>query len=378
MTAAHALTVRSIDVRPLDRGEELTILWSHPVDPVYFTLDSPDRLVVDSALFEWKVDNSDLAKTESSLIHRIRYARHDAKTSRIVMDLTGAVKVEKIEQNRRAKLVLRLSPRSVTVPARLPTKKIKAIKPSVPKPAVMTALPSSMASSKAYKPLIYIDAGHGGQDPGAIGRSKTKEKFVTLRYAKALRDALRKTGKFRAELTRDEDKFILLRERFRIARRAKADLFLSLHADSAPNSKARGLSIYTLSEKASDAEAAALAKQENKVDVLADMDLSHEDEEVAGILIDLARRETKNKSVRLAESIVKSVKGKARLLTNPHRHAGFAVLKAPDIPSVLIELGFLTNREEEKLLNTKAYQRRVVEGLVDGVEAYFDSGSTGE
>jgi N-acetylmuramoyl-L-alanine amidase len=219
-------------------------------------------------------------------------------------------------------------------------------------------------------PLIVIDAGHGGQDPGTIGRSQTKEKNITLAYAHALRDALVATGRFRANLTRSGDTFILLRERFHIARQQKADLFISLHADSAPTTRAKGLSIYTLSEDASDAEAAALATQENKVDVLADVNLGSQDDEVASILIDLAQRETKNKSIILADNIVTALRGRVELLPNTHRYAGFAVLKAPDIPSALIEIGFLSNADEEQKILSRTHRGEVVRGIITGITKY--------
>lgn len=221
------------------------------------------------------------------------------------------------------------------------------------------------------KPLIVIDAGHGGIDPGTIGVRKTKEKNVTLEYAKALKTALENTGRYRVHLTRSDDRFILLRERFHIARRMHANLFISLHADSALNKSARGLSVYTVSEESSDAEAAALAAQENKVDVLADMDLSHQDADVADILIDLAQRETKNKSITLADHLVAALRGKVTLLSNTHRYAGFAVLKAPDIPSALVEIGFLSHPEEEQIIQSRQHREQVVQGLVKGITNYF-------
>jgi N-acetylmuramoyl-L-alanine amidase len=224
---------------------------------------------------------------------------------------------------------------------------------------------------KAILPLIVIDAGHGGQDSGTIGRSQTKEKNVTLAYAHALRDALVATGRYRASLTRSDDRFIMLRDRFRMARAQKAALFISLHADSAPTDQARGLSIYTLSEEASDAEAEALAAQENKVDVLAGVDLGTQDADVADILIDLAQRETKNKSIILADDIVDAMRGRVDLLKNTHRYAGFAVLKAPDIPSALIEIGFLSHPEEEKKIITRTHRAAVIRGIVTGMDRYF-------
>lgn len=366
------MQVDSVRVNRQAAVEEVVIELDKAAKHRVFTLKNPHRLVMDLPSFEWEVNAAQLARTRSRLITQIRYARFDASTSRVVFDLNQPVRYEvdspEISQTKR----LRLVPKGKEVTQKSPPawERKKRSRPPVVTPG-KAILPTSKAQDRK-KPLIVIDAGHGGKDSGAIGkRSKTREKIITLRYARALRDALKKNGKFQVALTRNEDKIIPLRERFRIARRKKADLFLSIHADAAPNPDARGLSVYTLSEKASDAEAAALAQQENKVDLLADVDLTHENEEVAGILIDLARRDTKNKSVTLAEQVVKAMKGKVNLLKNPHRHAGFAVLKAPDIPSILVEVGFLSHRQEEKLLNQKEHQTKVVNGLAKAIENYF-------
>jgi len=223
---------------------------------------------------------------------------------------------------------------------------------------------------KPSKPVIVIDAGHGGQDPGTSGPGGSDEKDITLDYAKALRDRLMKSGRYQVVLTRDDDEYITLRGRVDIARKAQASLFISLHADSAPDA-VRGLSVYTVSEKASDAEAEALAARENKSDVLSGMDLSEERKDVADILISLAERETKNRSATLADVLVTSLDGKVHLLSNSHRFAGFAVLKAPDIPSVLVEIGFLSHPKEEKLIRSKTYRDKVTAGIAAGVDRYF-------
>ncbi len=230
---------------------------------------------------------------------------------------------------------------------------------------------SKFKKKNRQKPLIIIDPGHGGVDPGTTGPNGVNEKDVVLQFAKALKARLLKSGHYRVELTRETDEFIMLRQRVKIARDKKADLFISMHADSAPEAAARGLSVYTLSEKSSDEEAAALAARENKSDVLAGMDLSEERQDVADILISLAQRDTANRSSQLADLLVYSLDGKVRLLSNSHRFAGFAVLKAPDIPSALIELGFLSHPQEEKQLKTASYRQTVVDGIASGVESYF-------
>jgi N-acetylmuramoyl-L-alanine amidase len=221
--------------------------------------------------------------------------------------------------------------------------------------------------------VIVIDAGHGGKDPGAIGPTGTHEKDITLRTAIELRDALARTGRYTVHLTRSDDRFIILRDRTRIAQRHKADLFLSLHADSHARPDARGLSVYTLSETASDREAAALAARENKADLIGGVDLRRESNEVSSILIDLVQRETMNLSARYAQTLVTTMERRISLLQNPHRFAGFMVLKAPDTPSVLLEMGFISNQKEEWQLKQRSYRGKIIDGIVEATNRYFDS-----
>jgi N-acetylmuramoyl-L-alanine amidase len=223
------------------------------------------------------------------------------------------------------------------------------------------------------KPLIIIDAGHGGVDPGAIGAGGVFEKNVTLAMARELKRQLEETRAYRVHLTRDSDIYLKLHERVDIARARKADLFISLHADSVNRANIRGASVYTLSEKASDQQTALLADRENRADLIAGVDLSGEDKQVAGILVDLAMRDTMNQSSFFANTLVSDLRRSGvSILEKPHRHAGFAVLKAPDIPSVLIEMGFLSNRSEAGKLSDAAYRSRFAHALVGGIGAYFD------
>ena len=217
--------------------------------------------------------------------------------------------------------------------------------------------------------IITIDAGHGGIDPGAINLGK-KEKNITLKAAKELKIMLKNKG-FKVFLTRNDDKFISLRKRRNIAKKNKSDLFISLHVDSLKKKSTRGTSIYTLSEKASDKITAKLAERENKVDLIAGVNLQDVDNEVASILLDLNRRDTKNSSSLFAESYVSITrKNGHRLLKRPHRHAGFAVLKSTDIPSVLIELGFLSNVNDVKLLTKKKSRIRLLNSLAEAIELF--------
>ncbi len=223
------------------------------------------------------------------------------------------------------------------------------------------------------KKIIVLDPGHGGQDPGAIGYSGVYEKNITLAMGRELKALLDKKGKYKVYLTRSTDKFIPLRERVKIARRYKADLFMSIHADSALNRNAKGLSVYTLSETASDKEAAALAERENKADVISGLNLIEHSKEVSDILINLAQRETMNRSSEFAAFMVQEMKKSVKLVANTHRFAGFAVLKAPDIPAVLLEMGYLSNRQEEKLLQQKNYRKKLAESTAEAIDKYFEN-----
>jgi N-acetylmuramoyl-L-alanine amidase len=225
--------------------------------------------------------------------------------------------------------------------------------------------------------LVVIDAGHGGIDPGTLGRGGVREKDVVLNVAHELRKALQTTGRYRVQLTRDADVFIPLRERVQMARAAQADLFVSLHADSNDHQDIRGASVYTLSEDASDRETAKLAEKENMSDVIAGVDLAGDNSPVASILISLAQRDTMNRSVRFAEHVLISLR-RATLVrpTSPHRSADFAVLKAPDIPAALIELGYLSNPSDESEMSKAAWRTKVAASIVTAIDGHF-SGEAG-
>ncbi|MEN9894242.1 MAG: hypothetical protein RIR97_94 [Pseudomonadota bacterium] len=221
--------------------------------------------------------------------------------------------------------------------------------------------------------IVAVDAGHGGIDAGATGiDSKTQEKEITLDYAKAFVDLLNAEPGIHAFLTRDRDIFLSLSERVTLARQKKANLFVSIHADTLPQKDIRGATIYTISDKASDNLAENLARRENKSDEIAGVPLENEPAEVADILIDLARRETQAFSISLADVIVKSFEGEINLINNPRRAAGFRVLMAPDVPSVLIELGFLSNRDDEAQLINPEFRKKVAARLTEAVRVYRD------
>jgi N-acetylmuramoyl-L-alanine amidase len=255
---------------------------------------------------------------------------------------------------------------------------MKTVGPPATDPVARAAdIPPPLPARKPTPPrdgrhIVAIDAGHGGVDPGTIGISGTREKDITLAMAREVRrQLLASHSNYRVVMTRDSDMFIQLRERIAIAQRAGAELFVSLHADSIADHTVRGGSVYTLSETASDSEAAALAAKENKADLIAGLDLSDQSQAVARILIDLRQRLTKNASVVLARDVIDELRPATRLLPRTHRFAGFAVLKAPDIPSVLIELGYLSNATDERLLRQKRHRRQVATALVRAINAFF-------
>ena len=227
--------------------------------------------------------------------------------------------------------------------------------------------------SQRPKPLrvIAVDPGHGGVDPGAISPRGIYEKSITLASARELARQLEATGRYRAVLTGSRDVFVPLRERVARARRSHADLLMSIHADALPDRDLRGLSVYTLSDRASDRETAALAERENRDDFVAGLKLSRQPREIGAILLDLARRQTNNRSLALAGSVVGELGRAVPLLDKPHRSAGFVVLTAPDVPSALVELGCLSNRDEERLLPQPAYQQRLAKALLRAIDDYF-------
>ena len=344
--AQSATSISSVDIAADGTGAELLKFEANaPVTPKKaFSLENPNRVVIDIP----RVASGSLSLPKNytgQLVKAVRFGQFDPATSRIVLDLNGPAKVGEVTPGAPFTVqVIGTGP--ITAPAQ---------------PAVV---------KQEAKPLVIIDAGHGGQDPGAIGLHGTHEKDVTLNYALALREALLKTGRYRVGMTREDDTFIPLVERVSIARKMKGDIFISFHADSNPSPDAHGLSIYTLSENASDDEAAALADRENKADVISGIDLSKADADVASILIDLTQRETMNKSALMADAIVDSLHGRVTTLEKTHRFAGFRVLKGPDIPATLIELGFLTNQQDERMLLTPTYRDMVVNSVVKGIDRF--------
>lgn len=268
-------------------------------------------------------------------------------------------------------LVAAPSPSPVAHMAR-PPRQTHSITVAIPSPAPAVGLPPVEGPRDPARPLIVIDAGHGGHDPGAINADHGwREKDVTLAMARAIRSALLETGRFRVALTRDDDQFLILQERYGIARRLNADLFLSVHADAAPNVEARGATIYTLSEVASDREAARLAARENRSDILNGVNLTQQTPGVSSILIDLTQRDTMTRSTQFARLLEREAAPFVAFQTPAHRFASLVVLKAPDVPSLLLETGYISNEADGALIRSASGQRRMAKGIVQAVTIYF-------
>lgn len=331
------------------------------------TLNAPYRLVIDLPPVDWLRLPAHFERVAERLqgVSSVRYGWFQPGTYRIVLDLNGPAALSEVsiapDRNAFALTILWRMADAYRFQrfgnyAGIP----------VPKPPPRAERPRG-------KPLVVIDAGHGGVDPGAIGVNGTKEKDIVLQAAKAVAAKLEQTGRYRVLLTRDGDHFLKLRERVAIARRAKADLFLSLHANTAASPDAAGLSVYSLSETASDKIAAALARKENKTDIIAGVDLAAETDRAIPMLVGLARRETMNRSITFANGLLTASAGRVPILRRAHRQAGFAVLKAPDVPSVLIELGFLSNADEEALLNSPLHLAQISHSITAAVDGFFAS-----
>ena len=367
----------------------LVIELSAPVDYRAFALASPDRIVIDLPEIDWRMRPGSVRRAEG-LVHGFRFGLVRPGTSRVVLDLKrpGYIKGAFLLPPRDGamyRFVLDIAPGRQTLgksiasaPAVRRPKPAPKARPA-PQTKVSISQPRLRFPSPSRKPylgstkrrVVVIDPGHGGIDPGATGQSGIVEKNITLAAAHAIKARLVRTGRYKVLLTRDRDMFIQLRNRVAFARDKGAELFISLHADTIRNKNVRGLSVYTLSERASDKEAGELAERENKADLIAGIDLSSQAPGVTNILIDLAQRESMNESARAAGFLVTELKRVTRLLRNTHRFAGFAVLKAPDVPSLLIEMGFLSNARDERSLRSAKYRRRLAGAVTKGIDRFF-------
>jgi len=347
---------------------------SKSLDLTAFTLAEPYRVVVDLPQVAFHISPKS-GEGARGLVKAFRFGLVMPGGSRIVLDTTAPVRIDKAFvldaiDGQPARLVLDLVPvdretfmRNLAQENR-PRRGADPVKKSDREGAPKPADP---------RPLVMLDPGHGGLDTGTTAASGETEKSIVLDFALELRDKLEKTGKYRVAMTRSDDRFVPLGERVRLARAQGAALFISIHADALPHrdNETRGAAVYTLSENASDAEAAHLAEAENKADLIAGVDLSAEPDDLAGILIDLAQRETKAFSLQFARTVVNTLRNAARLHKKPIKSAGFRVLKAPDVPSVLIELGYVTSRADLKLLVSEGWRAKATDSMVQAVQTFF-------
>ncbi|MEJ2624213.1 MAG: N-acetylmuramoyl-L-alanine amidase [Pseudolabrys sp.] len=344
---------------------------THKVDIAVFSLADPYRVVIDLPQVTFKLPRH-AGEHGRGLVTAYRYGLVMRGGSRIVLDTAKPVRVKKAfvlppASGQPARLVVDLS--ATDRASFLHTVALQNRDERAKRPRRIAVAPKE---DKDPRPLIVLDPGHGGIDNGTHWKN-IDEKDIVLAFARVLREKLNRIGKYQVLMTRTDDTYIPLNDRVRFARRHHASLFISLHADSLParEGHAQGATVYTLSEKASDAQAAELANSENSSDVLAGVDLSNEPSDVASILFDLAQRETKTFSVRFAHHVVGQLRDTARLYKHPIKSAGFVVLKDPDVPSVLIELGYLSSAADRKNLISAAWRSKTAGALAEAVNAFF-------
>jgi N-acetylmuramoyl-L-alanine amidase len=377
LAAARASTINAMSVN----GNAITMAFDSAIGGASgLILDTPRRLAVD---IQGLTPGAMTASGGPVLQTRVGQLRPGI--GRVVFDLAGAsvVRAASLSDDRRT-LTLQLSDasqREFASAARAGRISYASFSPSEGRGAITVPLdppapyrlPIPAVEGRADKPLVVIDAGHGGHDPGSLSvDGRYREKDATLLIAKAIRDELLKSGRVRVALTRSDDRFLILQERREIARRLHADLFISVHCDSAPGSNASGATVYTLSEVSSDQVAARLAAKENRSDIINGVDLGETSNDVGNILIDLTQRETMNASSRFADILQRRLTGQGiQFKTTYHRFAGLAVLKAPDVPAVLLESGYITDPDDLKKLFSRSYQHDLAVGVTQAVEAHF-------
>lgn len=345
----------------------LTLTLSGPVAASAFVLDRPERAVVDMPDVNCQVAPG--PGRRGGLVAGFRCGRSGPGRARIVLDLAGPASV--------SQPVVSAGPIAGTWLLRVDlarTDEAAFRRDAAVGAADLVTTTGSIAPVRERpdtRPVVVLDAGHGGDDPGARSAAGSQEKDLTLAFTRDLRDRLVRSGRYRVTLTRDEDVFVALDERVRRAREAGAALFLSVHADSISRPSIRGATIYTGAERATDADAARLAERENEADLGAGIAGPGMPGEVAGILHELTQRETRGFSRRLAGHLHDRLAPVTRFTSEPHREAGFRVLRAPDIPAALLELGYLSNARDTELMFSEPWRRRSAEAVSDAIDRFF-------
>ena len=379
---AWAATIRDVDIS----ADRIVIRFDGRVaDAASFVLASPQRIAVDVR----GATPGATAREGRGAVRAVRQGQFDPDTARIVLDLarpaivsqggfdgdgrTLTLQLRTVSDSRFAQAAAEgrmqfLPPFSY---GRSERARSYSVSMDVPAARPAPALPP-VYGDDPNRPLVVIDAGHGGHDPGAISPDgELREKDLTLKTALAIKDELLRSGRVRVALTREDDRFLILQERYGIARKLGANLFISVHCDSAGNTAATGATAYTLSEVASDKEAAKLAARENKADIIAGVDLGQQSADISSILIDLTQRETMNTSASFARLLGREAAPLIPVKSNFHRMASLVVLKAPDMPSILFETGYISNQSDADLLNSRAGRRKIAESVRRAVEIHF-------
>ncbi len=374
---AAPTAVQDLRIAPYGDGIRVVIDLNRRVSFRHLKLEQPPRLAIDLPEVAWEVPPASNAGAVG-LVQGYRFGRFRPGVSRIVLDLAQRFEIRNVFElppgdGHGYRIVTDL----VAAAAQSGTTEVAAGMDGVDGQRlagvpVITPPPPKQAPPPPRQRIIVIDPGHGGIDPGAIGAGGDYEKDIVLRMGLELRRQLEATGRYQVVMTRDADRIVRLRDRLHIAHQSGGQLFISLHADSLVTAPAvRGASVYTLSEQASNDEAARLASKENRADILAGLDLSDQEDIVTEILIDLAQRDANNKSIEVADLMVDELGTVTRMARQRRSQAGFVVLKSPDMPSVLIELGYLSNADDEASLRNAAHLGGLAKAIVEGIDRYF-------
>jgi N-acetylmuramoyl-L-alanine amidase len=378
--AEAPLTVKAFEISKRGDVTRFATVLNAEVGYSATVMQDPYRVIIDFADVSFDVPLG-AGQKGKGLVRQVRYGILEPGKSRIVVDTNGPVLIKKSQflpakGKNKPRIEIELiattkdalaavQARDAQLAAGDNTGTLAAMTPAA------AGAPNEPAGEVDDLPVVVIDPGHGGIDPGAISKSGVREKDVVLAFAKELKIALETDGKFKVLLTRDADRFMSLSSRVATARRVQADLFVALHADTVRGQSATGATLYTLSDTASDAEAEALAQKENRADEIAGVKLSSQDVQVADVLIDLAQRESKNTANLFAQRTLVALKEVTVMTGKPLRSAGFVVLRSPDVPSMLVELGFLSSKDDEKRLQDKAWRERVAGTFAASVRAHF-------
>jgi N-acetylmuramoyl-L-alanine amidase len=374
--AAKPATTIAIEV--VTKGETTRFLAELTVETGFtaVVMADPYRVIIDLADVGFDLP-AGAGQKAKGLIRQVRYGTIEKGKSRIVIDTNGPVLIKQSQLlPKKGKSKPRIAIDLVaTTPESFAEIQIRDATPSSSE--TTASLPMIMPATKPSEPkpsgkrVVVIDPGHGGMDPGAISAAQTKEKDVVFAFAQELEKALNSSGDLEVRLTRTQDRFMTLNDRVAFTRRSRADLFIAIHADTVRGKTASGTTIYTLSETASDEEAEALARKENRVDTIVGVNLSEQAGEVADVLIELVQRESKNHANLFSRKALEKLQGITTMTGQPLRSAGFVVLKAPDVPSVLIELGYLSSRDDERKLNDPKWREKMAGALSKSIQEHF-------